>query len=220
MPAPQGETENCVAHNGSIIPVPGRDIFVQAWYQGGLSIIDFTDSANPIEIAYFDRGPIDDTDLVTGGYWSTYWYQGRIYGTEIIRGIDVFALVPSQHLSANEIAAAEKANQGGLFNPQQQFPVTWPSEPTVSLAYLDQWLRVHPEQHQTLALLYETLHAADTILKNKGQDTALAASLVDWANATELSAATALTDSLRAISRRLSVGPPTRLISQIAPQEN
>jgi uncharacterized protein (DUF305 family) len=220
MPAPQGETENCVAHNGSIIPVPGRDIFAQAWYQGGLSIIDFTDSANPIEIAYFDRGPIDDTDLVTGGYWSTYWYQGRIYGTEIIRGIDVFALVPSQHLSANEIAAAEKANQGGLFNPQQQFPVTWPSEPTVSLAYLDQWLRVHPEQHQTLALLYETLHAADTILKNKGQDTALAASLADWANATELSAATALTDSLRAISRRLSVGPPTRLISQIAPQEN
>ena len=220
MPAPQGETENCVAHNGSIIPVPGRDIFVQAWYQGGLSIIDFTDSANPIEIAYFDRGPIDETDLVTGGYWSTYWYQGRIYGTEIIRGIDVFALVPSEHLSANEIAAAEIANQSGLFNPQQQFPVTWPSEPTVSLAYLDQWLRDHPGQHQTLALLYETLYAADTILKNKGQDTALAASLIDWANATELSAATALTDSLRSISRRLSVGPPTQLISQAAPQEN
>ena len=220
MPAPQGETENCVAHNGSIIPVPGRDIFVQAWYQGGLSIIDFTDSANPIEIAYFDRGPIDDTDLVTGGYWSTYWYQGRIYGTEIIRGIDVFALTPSEHLSANEIAAAEMANQGGLFNPQQQFPVTWPPEPTVSLAYLDQWLRAHPDRHQTLEALYETLHAADTILKNKGQDAALAASLADWANATELSTATALQDSLRAISRRVSVGPPTRLISQSAPQEN
>ena len=193
---------------------------MQAWYQGGLSIIDFTDSANPIEIAYFDRGPIDDTDLVTGGYWSTYWYQGRIYGTEIIRGIDVFALTPSEHLSANEIAAAEIANQSGLFNPQQQFPVTWPSEPTVSLAYLDQWLRDHPGQHQTLALLYETLYAADTILKIREQDTALAASLIDWANATELSAATALTDSLRAISRRLSVGPPTQLISQAAPQEN
>ena len=217
MPAPQGETENCVAHNGSIIPVPGRDIFVQAWYQGGLSIIDFTDSANPIEIAYFDRGPIDDTDLVTGGYWSTYWYQGRIYGTEIIRGIDVFALTPSEHLSANEIAAAEMANQGGLFNPQQQFPVTWPSEPTVSLAYLDQWLRGHPEQDQTLAALYATLRAADTILINKGQDTTLAASLSDWAVAPELSGATALQDSLRAISRRLSVGPPTRLISQAAP---
>ena len=220
MPAPQSKTENCVAHNGSIIPVPGRDIFVQAWYQGGLSIIDFTDSANPIEIAYFDRGPIDDTDLVTGGYWSTYWYQGRIYGTEIIRGIDVFALTPSEHLSANEIAAAEMANQGGLFNPQQQFPVTWPSEPTVSLAYLDQWLRGHHEQYQTLEALYETLHAADTILKNKGQDTALAASLSDWADISELSGATALRESLRAISRKLSVGPPTRLISQAAPQEN
>ena len=220
MPAPQGETENCVAHNGSIIPVPGRDIFVQAWYQGGLSIIDFTDSANPIEIAYFDRGPIDDTDLVTGGYWSTYWYRGRIYGTEIIRGIDVFALTPSEHLSANEIAAAEMANQGGLFNPQRQFPVTWPSEPTVSLAYLDQWLRSHPEQHQTLEALYETLHAAETILKNKGQDTALAASLTDWADTSELSGATALRESLRAISRKLWVGPPTRLISQAAPQEN
>ena len=219
MPAPQGETENCVAHNGSIIPVPGRDIFVQAWYQGGLSIIDFTDSANPIEIAYFDRGPIDDTDLVTGGYWSTYWYRGRIYGTEIIRGIDVFALTPSEHLSANEIAAAEMANQGGLFNPQRQFPVTWPSEPTVSLAYLDQWLRSNPEQHQTLEALYETLHAAETILKNKGQDTALAASLTDWADTSELSGATALRESLRAISRKLSVGPPTRLISQAAPQE-
>ena len=220
MPAPQGETENCVAHNGSIIPVPGRDIFVQAWYQGGLSIIDFTDSANPIEIAYFDRGPIDDTDLVTGGYWSTYWYRGRIYGTEIIRGIDVFALTPSEHLSANEIAAAEMANQGGLFNPQRQFPVTWPSEPTVSLAYLDQWLRSHPEQHQTLEALYETLHAAETILKNKGQDTALAASLTDWADTSELSGATALRESLRAISRKLSVGPPIRLISQAATKEN
>ena len=220
MPAPQGETENCVAHNGSIIPVPGRDIFVQAWYQGGLSIIDFTDSANPIEIAYFDRGPIDDTDLVTGGYWSTYWYRGRIYGTEIIRGIDVFALTPSEHLSANEIAAAEMANQGALFNPQQQFPVTWPSEPTVSLAYLDQWLRGHPEQYQTLEALYETLHAAESILKNKGQDTALAASLTGWADTSELLGATALRESLRAISRKLSVGPPTRLISQAAPQEN
>ena len=106
--------------------------------------------------------------------------------SEIIRGIDVFALTPSEHLSANEIAATEMANQGGLFNPQQQFPVTWPSEPTVSLAYLDQWLRAHPDRHQTLEALYETLHAADTVLKNKGQDAALAASLTDWANATDL----------------------------------
>ncbi len=129
LPAPQGETENCVAHNGSIIPVPGRNIFVQAWYQGGISVIDFTDPANPFEIAYFDRGPVDDDQLVTGGYWSAYWYNGRIYATEIVRGIDVFALEPSEHLTAAEIAAAEAASyQGGVFNPQTQYPVTWSEE--------------------------------------------------------------------------------------------
>jgi hypothetical protein len=87
LPAPQSEEENCVAHNGSIVPVPGRDIFVQAWYQGGISVIDFTDSANPLEIAYFDRGPLSAENLVFGGYWSTYWYKGRIYGTETMRGL-------------------------------------------------------------------------------------------------------------------------------------
>jgi uncharacterized protein (DUF305 family) len=138
MPAPQVEQENCVAHNGSIVPVPGRDIFVQAWYQGGLSVIDFTDSANPAEIAFFDRGPLDAEDLILGGFWSTYWYGSKIYGTEIARGLDVLALKPSEHLSANEIAAAALANQGGVFNPQQQFPVTWPAEPVVARAYVDQ----------------------------------------------------------------------------------
>ena len=123
LPAAQTENENCVAHNGSIVPVPGRDIFVQAWYQGGLSMIDFTDSTKPVEIAYFDRGPISDKAEVLGGYWSTYWYGGRIYGTEIARGLDVFELKPSPHLTANEIAAAKLADQGGTFNPQQQFPV-------------------------------------------------------------------------------------------------
>ncbi|MXO91141.1 DUF305 domain-containing protein [Pontixanthobacter aquaemixtae] len=126
LPAPQGDKENCVAHNGSIIPVPGRDIFVQAWYQGGISVIDFTDAANPFEIAYFDRGPVDKDQLTTGGYWSAYWYKGRIYGTEITRGLDVFALEPSEFLTAEEIAAAEAANMGEVFNPQTQFPVTWP----------------------------------------------------------------------------------------------
>ncbi|WP_271439518.1 DUF305 domain-containing protein [Pontixanthobacter luteolus] len=128
LPAPQGDKENCVAHNGSIIPVPGRDIFVQAWYQGGISVIDFTDAQNPFEIAYFDRGPIDEDQLVTGGYWSAYWYKGRIYGTEITRGLDVFALEPSEFLSAEEIAAAEAADQGETFNPQTQLPVTWPDD--------------------------------------------------------------------------------------------
>ncbi|MDC0887218.1 DUF305 domain-containing protein [Altererythrobacter sp.] len=126
LPAPQGDKENCVAHNGSIIPVPGRDIFVQAWYQGGISVIDFTDAKNPKEIAYFDRGPINKDQLVTGGYWSAYWYNGRIYGTEITRGLDVFALEPSEFLTAEEIAAAESAQyEGGLFNPQTQTQVTW-----------------------------------------------------------------------------------------------
>ncbi|NBB91704.1 MAG: DUF305 domain-containing protein [Gammaproteobacteria bacterium] len=138
MPAPQSEEENCVAHNGSIIPVPGRDIFAQAWYQGGLSVVDFTDSSNPFEIAFFDRGPVNGEDLTMGGYWSTYWYDGRIYGTEIARGIDVFELVPSEHLSENEIAAAKAAIDGDLFNPQTQTRLSWPDTPVVARAYLDQ----------------------------------------------------------------------------------
>lgn len=129
LPAPQTDKENCVAHNGSIIPVPGRDIFVQAWYQGGISVIDFTDAANPFEIAYFDRGPVDADQLITGGYWSAYWYNGRIYATEISRGLDIFALEPSEFLTAEEIAAAEAAQyEGRVFNPQTQTQVTWPEE--------------------------------------------------------------------------------------------
>lgn len=145
IPAPQLETENCVAHNGSIIPVPGRDIFIQAWYQGGISVIDFTDSANAIEIAYFDRGPIDEKELLTGGFWSVYYYQGAIYGTEIARGLDVLKLLPSEFLSTNEIAAAALAypamGPSKLFNPQQQIPMAWPDMPIVASAYVDQFER-------------------------------------------------------------------------------
>jgi uncharacterized protein (DUF305 family) len=126
MPGPQSETENCVAHNGSIIPVPGRDIFVQSWYQGGISVMDFTDSSNPKEIAFFDRGPIDKDQLVVGGYWSSYWYNGRVYATEITRGVDVFALEASEYLTSEEIAAAEAASYANTrFNPQTQTQVTW-----------------------------------------------------------------------------------------------
>lgn len=141
MPAPQTEEENCVAHNGSIIPVPGRDIFVQAWYQGGLSVVDFTDSANPKEIAFFDRGPIDAEELVLAGYWSVYWFDGRIYGTEIGRGLDVFRPLPSEYLSADEIQAASTVIGGEVFNPQQQFPIRWPDQPVIARAYLDQLKR-------------------------------------------------------------------------------
>ena len=141
LPAPQTETENCVAHNGSLVPVPGRDIFVQAWYQGGISVIDFTDSADPVEIAFFDRGPIDEEELVTGGFWSAYWYGGYIYGTEIIRGLDVFTLEPSDFLTQNEIAAASLQEANMVVNAQTQQRVIWPDVPVVARAYLDQLQR-------------------------------------------------------------------------------
>jgi hypothetical protein len=140
MPAAQTEQENCVAHNGSLIPVPGRDIMVQAWYQGGLSVFDFTDSAKATEIAYFDRGPIDAKALVLGGYWSTYWYNGAIYGSEIARGVDVFKLKPSEFLTQNEIDAAMLVRSEEL-NTQQQAKVTWPAATPVALAYVDQLSR-------------------------------------------------------------------------------
>ena len=140
MSAPQTAQENCVAHNGSMIPVPGRDIMVQAWYQGGVSVFDFTDSKNPVEIAYFDRGPIDEKQLVLGGYWSTYWYNGHVYGSEIARGLDIFRMLPSEHLSQNEIDAA------GLiklteWNVQHQTKYTHPASFIVAKAYVDQLVR-------------------------------------------------------------------------------
>jgi hypothetical protein len=140
MPAAQTETENCVAHNGSMIPVPGRDIMVQAWYQGGLSVFDFTDSANPVEIAFFDRGPIDAKQLVTGGFWSTYWYNGFVYAAEIARGIDILRLTPSEFLSKNEIDAAMSVKTSE-FNAQFQPKIAWPNTPALARAYLDQLTR-------------------------------------------------------------------------------
>ena len=137
MPAAQSDTENCVAHNGSLVPVPGRDIEVQAWYQGGVSVMDFTDTAHPFEIAYFDRGAIDPKSLVLGGEWSAYWYNGYIYGSEIARGLDVFKLTPTKFLTQNEIDAASLVKVNEL-NVQNQQQLTWPAQLTVSLAYLDQ----------------------------------------------------------------------------------
>ena len=140
LPSVQGSNENCVAHNGSIIPVPGRDLMVQAWYQGGVSIMDFTDPMKPFEIAHFDRGPVYADRLVVAGDWSAYWFNGRIYASEIARGLDVLRLAPSDKLSAAEIAAAE-AVMAEEVNPQTQTRVSWADSPDVATAYLDQLAR-------------------------------------------------------------------------------
>ena len=198
IPAPQMDQENCVAHNGSIIPVPGRDIFVQAWYQGGVSVIDFTDSANPIEIGYFDRGPIHEEHLVSGGYWSTYWYNGRIYGTEIARGLDVLRLVPSEYLSVNEVTAAELADQGGVFNPQQQLTVSWPSEPVVARAYLDQLQRGDLLTESFVDDLTDALDQAESHLMEGMRDNNLAARLNSLAADLDEEGGDAITNRRRA----------------------
>jgi hypothetical protein len=212
LPAPQTEQENCVAHNGSVVPVPGRDLFVQAWYQGGMSVIDFTDSANPKEIAYFDRGPIHEELLVLGGYWSTYWYAGKVYGTEIVRGLDVFSLNPSDDISANELAAASLADQGELFNPQQQFVVTWPEgAPAVALSYVDQLARSEALSSAQIDLLSEVIGTAQASLDADRGDRATASELRDLAadlNGSNLSGVDqqrliALKESLEALSERL-----------------
>src|SRR5262245_13403937 len=162
LPAPQTETENCVAHNGSIIPVPGRDIMVQAWYQGGLSVFDFTDPAAPVEIAFFDRGPLDSRDLILGGYWSAYWYNGHIYGSEIARGSDIFTLTPSEFLSKNEIDAAVLDRVGEL-NVQQQRRVSWPPSSVVALAYVDQLTRSRGITADRADSIRKTLEQADRL---------------------------------------------------------
>jgi len=137
MLAPQTANENCVAHNGSLIPIPGRDVMVQSWYQGGISIFDWTDAAHPKEIAFFDRGPADGAKPADGGTWSAYWYNGHIYSSEIARGLDVLELAPSGLISANEIAAA-KLVHFDYFNAQDQPRITWPASFVVARAYVDQ----------------------------------------------------------------------------------
>jgi hypothetical protein len=140
LPVAQKSVENCVAHNGTLIPIPGRDVMTQAWYQGGLSVFDWTDPAHPTEIAYFDRGPMDSTKLVMGGYWSTYWYNGYIVASEISRGLDIFELRPSGFISQNEIDAAKSVHFDYL-NAQDQPKIVWPPSVAVARAYIDQLMR-------------------------------------------------------------------------------
>lgn len=161
MPAAQGDSENCVAHNGSLVPIPGRDIEVQAWYQGGISVMDFTDVMHPQEIAYFDRGPIDPKVLVLGGDWSAYWYNGQIYASEIARGLDIFELTPTKFLTQNEIDAAKTVKVAEL-NVQNQQRIDWPKNLTVAKAYVDQLERSQALPADRITALRTALQKADT----------------------------------------------------------
>jgi hypothetical protein len=178
MPAPQTEQENCVAHNGSLIPVPGRDIMVQAWYQGGISVFDFTDPAHPQEIAFFDRGPLDAKNLYLGGYWSAYWYNGRIYGSEIVRGLDIFKLKPSEFLSQNEIEAAGLAQTNEL-NVQMQQKSVWPANVIVAKAYLDQLNRSKAIPSEQARAVTDLLGRADKIRSANDKNASTVASELD-----------------------------------------
>ena len=166
MPAAQTEQENCVAHNGSLIPVPGRDIMAQSWYQGGVSVFDFTDSANAKEIAYFDRGPLNASAMASGGYWSSYWYNGNIYGAEMARGIDVFRLKPSEHLSQNEIDAALQFRLQE-FNSQNQPKVRWQPTTAVAKAYMDQLSRSKSIAADRVRAVNDALSRVDALRTGK-----------------------------------------------------
>ena len=176
MPAAQTEQENCVAHNGGLVPVPGRDIMVQGWYQGGVDVFDFTDPKHPREIAYFDRGPIPDHPerqdsnsirLVTGGFWGAYYYNGHIIGSEIARGLDIFDLTASEWLTQNEIDAA-KLIHFDQYNPQMQPKLVWPAAFPVARSYLDQLVRGNGlARARTLAIVAD-LNAAEKMSSGRG----------------------------------------------------
>jgi hypothetical protein len=186
LPAAQGDTENCVAHNGSLIPIPGRDIEVQAWYQGGISVMDFTNAEHPVEIAYFDRGPIYPNILVLGGHWSAYWYNGQIYASEIARGLDVFELTPTKFLTQNEIDAAKTVHVSEL-NVQNQQKIEWPRNLAVAKAYIDQLERSQALPADRIAALREAVQSAERSHMNPAE----MAKLKDLAPSLEETAAAA-----------------------------
>jgi len=162
LPAAQTPVENCVAHNGSLIPIPGRDVMVQAWYQGGISVFDFTDPNNPVEIAFHDRGPIDPDQFSMGGSWSVYWYNGAIYSSEIARGLDIFELVPSAFLTQNEIDAANTV-QLDYLNPQGQPHYAWPASFALARAYIDQLERWQGLSAEEIAEIRGSLVSAEVL---------------------------------------------------------
>ena len=201
LPAAQGDSENCVAHNGSLIPVPGRDIEVQAWYQGGISVMDFTDADHPVEIAYFDRGPIDPKMLVLGGDWSAYWYNGHIYASEIARGLDIFELTPTEHLTQNEIDAAKAVRMAEL-NVQNQEKIEWPRQLVVAKAYVDQLERSQALPSNRIAELRQAIQRAEGSRSELGKLKSLAPSLEKSAGQTKSAADSARLLALADILKR------------------
>jgi hypothetical protein len=203
LPAAQTSQENCVAHNGSLIPVPGREIMVQSWYQGGINVFDWTNPDKAFEIAYFDRGPVDSTRLTSAGHWSAYWYNGYIYGSEIARGLDVLELTPSEHLTQNELDAA-KLVKFAYFNPQEQPKLVWPAAFVVARAYTDQIARNSNVPKAWLDGVVSQLAAAE---KAKGASrasalTTLAAQLDrDAAGSAEAARVRALSDVVKGLAR-------------------
>jgi hypothetical protein len=160
LPAPQTNLENCVAHNGSLIPIPGRDVMVQAWYQGGISVFDWTDPKHPTEIAFFDRGPLDSTRFAMAGSWSVYWYNGAIVSSEIARGLDILELTPGAALTENEIAAA-KTVKFDYLNVQGQQQFVWPPSFALARAYVDQLQRSNGLTAARIAEIRQTLTRAE-----------------------------------------------------------
>ncbi len=183
LPAPQTAQENCVAHNGSLIPVPGRDIMIQGWYQGGISLIDWTDPANPVEVGFHDRGPLDGERMMMAGSWSVYWYNGVIVNSEISRGLDIFELVANESLTQNEIDAANSVQLTHL-NSQGQPIYEWPASYALARAYLDQLERWHGLQASFIASARSALNSAEQGSGVARRDTlrGLAASLASLAD--------------------------------------
>ncbi len=197
LPAAQTSQENCVAHNGSMIPVPGRDIMVQSWYQGGISVFDWTDPKNAHEIAYHDRGPLDADALQTGGSWSVYWYNGLLVSSEIARGLDVFELTPSAHLTANEIAAANTVVLDRL-NAQGQPKYTWPPSFALARAYTDQLEREGTLSAGYLATMRTRLAAAEAA--SGAARSAALMTMVDEVSSMTQAKARMLAETLRALA--------------------
>ncbi|HLS47727.1 MAG TPA: hypothetical protein VK012_04365 [Gemmatimonadales bacterium] len=202
MPAAQTSFENCVAHNGSLVPVPGREIMVQAWYQGGISVFDWTDPANPKEIAFFDRGPVDATEMGNGGAWSSYWYNGYIVSSEISRGLDILELTPSPLLTQNEIDAAKSVHLE-YFNAQEQPKIVWPASFAVAGAYVDQLERSKGLSAERIAAVRSELSKAKAASGGSRSSTltALATSLsADASGSSDRERVQKLTESVRQLA--------------------